>query len=130
MDEFPLTIFSTEDNSIAEEYLRTIGHPKRSVTVDHPADAAFLVGLQLARDDLHPTHRPRLSPHRLHEGLKALPPFVRVGAKTHRSLLARSAALKEGKAAVCCQLVETQREIPQDLGQLHRCANPFPRDRS
>src|SRR5215213_3118247 len=113
MDEFPLTIFSTEDNSIAEEYLRTIGHPKRSVTVDHPADAAFLVGLQLARDDLHLTHGLRLSPHRLHEGLKALPPFVGVGADVHRSLFARKVALDEGKVAGCFRLVQTLREIPK-----------------
>jgi hypothetical protein len=48
MDEFLLTIFPTEDNSIAEGYLRAIGQSERSVTVNHPADAAFLCPLLLA----------------------------------------------------------------------------------
>src|ERR687890_736483 len=123
MDEFPLTIFPMKDNSITEGYLRAIRQPERSVAVDHPADAAFLVGLESASHDLHLAfHRLRLSPHRLHEGLKALPPFVGVGADEHRSLLARNVALEEGKVASCCRLVETQREIPEFVGLLHRCA--------
>ena len=88
MDDFPLTVLLTEDDGITEGYLRAIWHPEQRAAVDHLADAALAVGLKSARHDLHLTHLLRLSPHRLTEGRKALPPFVRVGADKHHSLLA------------------------------------------
>jgi hypothetical protein len=114
MDEFPLAVLLKEDGAITEGYLRAIGQPER-VAVNHPADAALAVRLDLAGRDLRrATHvlQPASSPCLLlgsyifHEGPIAFLPFVRVGADEHRSFLARNVALNEGKVAGIHRLVE------------------------
>ncbi len=126
MDYSPLTLFQTEDDGATEGYLCAIGQPERSVAVNDPADVALAKGFKFSRNDLHPLHRLRLSPHRLTESRKAFPSFVRVGANEHHAILVGDMPIEEGKVAGCCGLVETLREFPKFVRVLHsRRATPF-----
>ena len=106
--------------------LRTVREPERRSAVDHPAEGALAVGLELAGHDLHLASQClRLVPHRPEKGLGALPPFVPVGTNEQRPLPARDETFEEGVIAARYRLAEAMRELPELAVLLRRGPLPW-----